>query len=160
MTAQSALGGRAREWVFEFCLRELFGFLWGCMLGHREMTKIMFYGYGCCSRKSFACALLLLCTAWGPLGKGWVELICFRFFFSPSPVTGMDIFLALTVRFSWPICLMDIQKLQVKMKVKKPDGATLIFKPRVQVWVQLPYLYRPLDMQAELVTHILSLLTS
>lgn len=51
------------------------------MLGHREMTKTMFHGYGCCSRKSLACAILLLCTAWGPLGKGWVVLICFSFFF-------------------------------------------------------------------------------
>lgn len=25
---------------------------------------------------------ILLCTAWGPLGKGWVELICFSAFFS------------------------------------------------------------------------------
>lgn len=36
---------------------------------------------------------------------------------------------------------MDIQKLRVKMKVKKPDGAILIFKPRVQVWVALQGLH-------------------
>lgn len=45
---------------------------------------------------------------------------------------------------------MDIQKLQVKMKVKKPDVAVMIFKPGVQECVQLSYLYRPLDVQAKL----------
>lgn len=55
---------------------------------------------------------------------------------------------------------MDIQKLQVKMKVKKPGVAAMIFKPGVEDRVQLSYLYRPLDVQAKLVTHILSLLTS
>lgn len=53
----------------------------GVYAGSQELTKIMFLGYGCCSRKSLACAVLLLCTAWVPLGKGWGKLICFSFCF-------------------------------------------------------------------------------
>jgi len=34
---------------------------------------------------------------------------------------------------------MDIQKLQVKMKVKKPDVAVVILKPNVQECVQPSY---------------------
>ena len=55
---------------------------------------------------------------------------------------------------------MDIQKLQAKMKVKKTVVAAMIFKPGVRECMQLSYLYGPLDVQAKLVTHILSLLTS
>lgn len=92
------------------------------------MSKMfVFHSSWCCNRKS----VFVLCNfaMWCLWTSGYrVNGVGLFLTFPPLTVIGMDIFLALTVRCSWPICLTDIQKLQVKMKVKKSDTAAVIFK--------------------------------